>query len=230
MKSANISICEEYGLLSQSKIDKIKAMPKARRERAIGMLELKDRIFMKNLESKFDEVVAEFIKQNELELDWDILSIRKDAIFVINRTIKKERIGKHIVFRPKGKYSHHMYINPYDIYINSDTIDIKGINDEKIILHENGILSLIRMICKCQGEPNPKKSLNDLFSDFVSSYKKRELDYDFYREFNPSSMYRVNLFGNDVLMENIDSDDLLSKTCIDYNYEKIILPMIRMLR
>lgn len=234
IRSANVSICREYGLLPDSTLDKIAAQHKSKRERSIGLIMRKNRDFCNALEAKFDEVMQIFIDQNDLDIDWDIISIRKDAAFVINKEIKKPMVGKHIEFRPKGVYSHHIYLKApkatnIDIYVGN-TIDIKGIGDELLPLHENGIINFINEICKCVGKNDNKKSLNELFADFVLAYKCRELPYEYYREFNVTSKFKVNLFGNEVMMDFIDSDDLLESTDISYNYEKIILPLIRLLR
>jgi len=236
IKSANTSICREFHLLPESTINRIESMHKSKREVKIGLLMKKDKDFSKALESKFDIVMNKFIEQNELDLDWDILSIRKDAAFIINKEINKPLVGTNILFRPKGVYSHHIYLKPdkgkdLDIYVsNDDKIDIKGIGDELIQLHENGIISLIKIICNCMGSANPLKDINELFSDLVLKYKKRELLYDFYREFNQTSKFRLNLYGTETLVDNIDSDELLDLVDITYNYEKVILPLIRLLR
>lgn len=229
MKAANISICKEYNLLPPTTISKIEVLHKSKRERSIGLISQKDKVFARALEDKFNEVVKIFIENNNLDMDWDILGVRKDAVFVINREIKFPSIGENIIFRPKGRYLHHIYLNPYDIYINLDKIDVKGIDDNFLPLHENGILSLLRIISNCMGSDNPKRDINELMSDFVLSYKKRLLDYDFYREFNPNSKFRINLFGNEILLDQID-DEFLPQIDITYNYEKIILPLIRLLR
>lgn len=234
IRAANVSISREYGLLPDSILDKISAQHKSKREKSIGLIMRKNKEFCHALESKFDEVMKIFLEQNNLDLDWDVLSIRKDAAFVINKEIKHPTIGKHIEFRPKGVYSHHIYLKPpntkdLDIYIG-ETIDIKGISDDLLSLHENGMINFIKEICKCMGANDNKKSLNELFADFVLGYKKRELPYDYYREFNVTSKYKVNLYGNEVMMDYIDSDELLDFTDISYNYEKFILPIIRLLR
>lgn len=235
IKSANTSICREYNLLPASLIDKIEGMHKSKREKQIGLIMRKDKDFAKKLEECFDIVMQEFIDQNGLDLDWDIISIRRDAAFVINKEIKKPLVGKHVLFRPKGIYSHHIYLKPpkgkdLDIYVNNDVVDIKGIDDELLKFHEEGMISLIRMICTSMGSSNPSKEINELFSDLVIKYKKRELPYDFYREFNPTSKFKLNLFGTETLVDSIDSDEFLEMCDISYNYEKIILPLIRLLR
>ena len=160
IRSANVSICREYGLLPDSTIDKIAQMHKSKRERSIGLIMQKDKDFCKALESKFDEAMKIFLEQNELDLDWDVLSVRKDAAFIINKEVKHPWVGKNIEFRPKGIYSHHIYIKPLDMYINNETIDIKGIGDELVKLHEDGMLNLIRLICKSMGSEDPKKEIN----------------------------------------------------------------------
>lgn len=235
IKSANTSICREYGLLPASLIDKIEGMHKSKREKEIGLIMRKDKDFTKKLEESFDIVMQQFIDQNELDIDWDIISIRRDAAFVINKEIKKPLVGNHVLFRPKGVYSHHIYLKPpkgkdLDIYVNSDIVDIKGIDDELLPLHKDGMIEFIKLICVSMGSANPDKEVNELFSDFVEKYKKRELPYDFYREFNPTSKFRLNLFGTETLVDGIDSDEFLEMCDITYNYEKIILPLIRLLR
>ena len=234
IRAANVSISREFGLLPESVIDRIASQHKSKRERSIGLIMRKNKEFTKALEDKFDEVMQIFLEQNNLDIDWDVLSIRRDAAFVINKEIKKPFVGKHIEFRPKGVYSHHIYLKAHkakdlDIYVGND-IDIKGISDELLPLHKDGMINFIKEICKCMGVDDNKKSLNELFADFVLAYKKRELPYDYYREFNVTSNYRVNLYGNEVMMEHIDSDEFLEMTDISYNYEKVILPLIRLLR
>lgn len=235
IRAANVSISREYNLLPAKILEKIENEHKYKRERSVGMLMLKDKDFAKALESKFDEVMQIFILQNQLEVDWDILSIRKDAAFVINRDIKYPFVGKNIEFRKKNHYLHHIYLKPkhgkdLDIYVNNDIIDVKGINDDLLPLHEEGIIDLIKLICKCHYSKNPKAEINELFSDLVCAYKKRELPYDYYREFNPNSKFKMDMFGNEVLVDGIDSDDMLELVDISYNYESVILPLIRMLR
>ena len=68
IKSANTSICREYGLLPESIIDKIEAMHKAKREKQIGLLMRKDKVFTKKLEECFDIVMKVFIAQNDLDM------------------------------------------------------------------------------------------------------------------------------------------------------------------
>ena len=149
--------------------------------------------------------------------------------------IKYPFVGKNIEFRKKNHYTHHIYLKPkqgkdLDIYVNDDIVDIKGISDDLLPLHEEGMIELIKLICKCHYSKNPKSEINELFSDLVLAYKKRELPYNYYREFNPNSKFKMNLFGNEVFSDGIDSDEMLELVDITYNYESVILPLIRMLR
>ena len=40
----------------------------------------------------------EFLEANGLDIDVDVLAIRKDAVFVINRPVTKTRMDDHVLF------------------------------------------------------------------------------------------------------------------------------------
>ena len=87
IKTANLSICSEYKLLTEKQIRQIESMPKDKRVRTVGLLERSSKKFAKALEEHFDIVVNQFIEQNGLNKDQDIICIKKDAVFVINKNI-----------------------------------------------------------------------------------------------------------------------------------------------
>lgn len=227
IKSANTSIIKEYELLSLKKVEKIEGMKKQDRVVAIGKEMRKDKSFAKSLEDKFNEVAKLFIENNKLDKDFDIVSIKRDAIFVVNRQITNSVIGNSIKFIPKNTYQAYLYLKPYEFYINDTKIDIKGLNDELIPLHENGIIEFIRdVITICAQTNMDKHKLNLYLSEFVDAYKKKELPFDYYREFANDSKYRYNMLGNMVLMDNINEYHL-DNLDISYNYKTIVLPLIQ---
>lgn len=228
IKSANVSIIEEYGLLDSDKIEKIKKMNKKQRVIYVGKEMRSDKVFSKELERSFDKVVKEFIELNNLDMNYDIVSIKRDAVYVVNREINNSKLGDFINFMPKNKYIAYLYLKPYEFYIKPNyEIDIKGLNDSYIPLHEKGILSFIRDIIKIASNSNlDYEVINKYLSDFVNAYKNRELEFDFYREFNAYSLYNYQNYGNQMFMEEID-ENILESINIDYNYINIILPLIQ---
>ena len=123
VKSANTSLVGYYGLASDNIISKLEKLPKEKREVAVGLLCQKDKQLSKNLNDAFDEIVKEFIIVNHLD-DAEILTIKKDAVFVINRDDIKNDFGP-VVFVPKNRYTDFMKIGNFEFYLNENVTDVK---------------------------------------------------------------------------------------------------------
>ena len=96
-------------------------------------------------------------------------------------------------------------------------------------LHENGIINLFQCVIHiAETTGMNQKEINRFLHDFVDMYKKKELDYDYYREFNVESRYRYQFMGAEMMADQID-ESMLEKVNIEYNYKHIILPLINIL-
>ena len=95
IRAANVSIMEYYGLAPPSTIKRIKAQDKSQREIIVGKLQGKVKGFAHALEDGFNRIVAEFIEANQLDYDTDIVSIKRDAVFVKDRPLNDESLSKH---------------------------------------------------------------------------------------------------------------------------------------
>lgn len=234
IKSANISICREYGLLTEKQLSQIESMPKDKRVRTVGLLERSSKKFAKALEEHFDVAVNQFMDQNGVSKDQDVICIKKDAVFVINKNIVKPNIGEAIHFIRKNTYDSFLRLDRFEFYINNDTVDVKGLQEQQH-LHEDGICHLIKDVVRTASECKMNSSImNEYLSEMVNLYKNHELAIEYYREFNSTSAYRVidtddnEFLFNDISEEYLDEKGY--KLDISYNYINIILPLIRMLR
>lgn len=233
IKSANLSIIKEYNLLSDNKIAKIEKMNKQDRVVFVGKEMAKDKDFSKILEESFNLIIKEFIKLNNLDEEYDVLSIKRDAVFIINKNPLITQLGKYINFIPKNTYTSFIYIKPYEFYFTNNDIEIKGLSknfeDEIKPLHQDGILAFLRDIIDIAANTNMNfRKMNMYLSEFVKAYKKKELPFNYYREFNASSKFKYIMYDNEMLMENID-DTILNNIDIQYNYINIILPLIQLI-
>lgn len=234
IKSANISICKEYGLLTPKQISQIESMEKDKRVRTVGLLERSSKTFAKALEEHFDIAIEQFIKQNNLDRDNDIICIKRDAVFVINKKITKPDIGTSIHFVRKNTYDSFLRLDRFEFYISDDRVDVKGLQ-EKQHLHENGICHLVRDVTRTASECKMDSgAMNEYLSDMVVSYKNHDLAIDYYREFNSTSAYNVIGPDDTRYMFQDASEEYLDEQGytldISYNYINIILPLVRMLR
>lgn len=220
IKSANTSLMSYYNLQPENVITKLASMAKSQREISVGKLMRKDKEFAKALENSFNEIVNEFFEANELSWD-DIVAVKKDAVFVKNHRIKKSEFGA-VHFIPKNQYKHVLLLPKYEIYISDEKIDVKGIPDDKVKLHQDGVLDFIKTSMETADD---YINLQSYFKEYVNAYKKKELDYDHYREFNPESLFRVG--GEYPMLTDSMIEEDMEFLDISYNYINVIIPTIQ---
>ena len=223
IRHANINVSKYYNLFADTKyLDVLDALPKKEREVKFGLLLRENPEYSKSLEEAFNNIVKEFMEVNNLDIDNDIISIKKDAVFVINHKVKTTAFGP-VEFVKKNKY--HAYINfgRLEFYIGDET-DVKGIG-ENYKLHKDGIIFLIEEVIRYLERGY---NVNEFLAEVAELYKKRQMDLSVYRQFDSRCKYLCNIDGNSVLMDDI-SYEMLDECCdISYNYINIIMPLIRM--
>ena len=227
IKSGNTSIMRAFNLCDAKRIAEIESMKKSDRVIAVGNMS-KDPTFAKNLEAGFNTVVKEFIKANELVED-DVIDVYRDAVFVIVKEPKITTIRETCNFVKKNVYQGYIRCGSFEFFIGEDKIDVKGMRDELLEKHQNGILALIREVYDfcVKAQMNPV-----MINTYMKSIVKQYIDLDFvneiYREFNSTSKYKMHYADMTTMEENITDIDL-DNLDISYNYLNIILPLIRVL-
>ena len=226
--SGNTSMMYHYNLAPKPVIDKLAAMNKQDRVVAIGKLMKKDKEFSKKLEASFNSIAQDFVEINEIPRE-NIISIKRDAVYVLNRDIKFSTFGQYVEFVPKNQYTGWLYIKPYEFYFKDDsTIDVKGLSDNLIPKHEHGMLAFLSdLFDTCRASNMGKGDINQFMAEFSENYKFRRLKDDFYREFNQKSLYRLVYPDiGEMLTESFPERDL-EYVDISYNYLNIIIKAIK---
>lgn len=227
IRHAQINIMKYYKLYPDiGLLDVYDALPKEKREVKCGLLLKKYPELAKNLEKGFNDIVYEFLTANGLDKHMDIVSIKKDAVFVINKPVTKTTFGP-VEFVPKNKYHGYINIGNIEFYVGDRKIDVKGIGD-RWIYHENGILVIIKDLIDILESDATIAELNKYLNDLCKYYKSKELNVAVYREFNSRSRYKCVMNGTTVELENISYEDLDQYCDISYNYINIILPLVRL--
>ena len=227
MKSAGISIIESKELLSEEEIELLKSMPKELRNVKIGNLQKHNKDLVKKLNEGFTEYRKMFIEANDLDIN-DIISIKKDAIFTTKRCNEKE--FDKVRFDEKNIYTSYYYFkNGIEIYYNRNKMDVKGINDDKIKEHKKYFGSFINRFC-FMGETSSLSNRIKFLNEFTYMYKTRNLNVNYYREFNANSLFRSfdTLTGLDVALTKIGKLKP-EEVDIKYNFFNYLVPMINML-
>ena len=227
IKSAGLSLAKEFKYLSDNVINKLENMSKSERNRMMGIMKINNKQLVKNENTALIEARKKFIKLNELDIE-DIISIKKDAIFV-HKNCRELKFGE-IEFVPKNIYSSYMMINNIEFYYNKNHLDIKGINDNLLKLHNDYMLLFFKKFM-CLYAVGKTNELIDFLTGFVYKYKTRNLDKEYYREFNALSMFKLNTktsFGTEYLINYID-DENFNSIDIGYNFFKYLIPLTVML-
>lgn len=229
MADGGFSLIQEFKLLPEDIIEELKEnYDKQSRHIAVGKLLAKDKKLSKNLMDSFIEARRLFFESNNLQEE-NILSIKKDAIFVVNTNIKNTTFGDYINFRPKNKYSSYIYLNGKEFLYSiwDDRIDVKGLSNI-----EHPLVDSIKYFLNIN-EKLTKQVLFRELKKFRSNYLQKELDLDIYRELNnkyfENEMYSFklkNIFKQFDMRVDTVSDDLVEYIDISYNYINYIVPLI----
>lgn len=226
MESAGLSILKEYKLVTNKELTRLESLSKKELVRAIGIMQIDNKTLAEKIKNGFVESRRKLFEANELQ-DSHILSIKKDAIFTRDKFCKYEEFG-NIKFRVKNKYTSFLQLNEIEFFYNemTDILDVKGISDELLHLHENGMIKIIKDVLNWASRLDEKTLILKL-QKLVTDYKEGNLNPDAYREFNKVSLFKFNTklaFCGNVYSNEIDNlGDTVDKS---YNFMKFIVPLI----
>lgn len=226
MKSGGFNILISYNALSSEMIERLKAMDKVKRNIIIGKMQRENKELTKILNEGFTEYRRRFFEANMIN-DMNILAIRKDAIFTVNAKVKQKSF-ENIVFSSKNRYSSYYLLNNMQFLYSKarNIVDIKGIDDEVLKLHENYMISFMKKLFSLNEVSN--KAACDYLYKFADDYRNRKLKKGFYRELNFDSKFRIQnhyIGGYGVVGEIVKKKDI----DIMYNYNTYIRPLINYL-
>ena len=142
---------------------------------------------------------------------------------VKKETIKKEDYNEEeeeheVIEQPKLDFNKNKVD---DNNINEiEKIDVKGIDDEKLIRHQEYMINFLCIIF----EMIQSSSITDVIQyiiQFSEKYKSRELPTGYYREFNADSAYRITINGCNYITDFVSEEE--SKYLnISVNYSFIV--------
>ena len=223
MKEAGFSLTKEFQLLDKKIIEKLEKYKKDKRKVELGKIQRDDKDYRDNLKQAFAYARKLFIESNDLE-DHDIISIKKDALF-IHKKCKNQQFGNHIIFRPKNIYTSYIQLpKKMEFYYNYEKLDVKGMNDENIALHEDYMIKFIKSFF-LKMETESEEDVIKFTRRFIDKYKRKELEVGYYRTFDYRSIIEVTT-EDDVLYKDY-WEDKKEDIDISYNYMNILLKLIQ---
>lgn len=223
MREAGFSIIKERKLLPQNQIDEIAKIPdKKMRHIEVGKVQRGNKTLREELARGFKDFRVWFGEANQLTDD-DVLSVKKDAIFVKKFCYNTE-YGDHIRFVEKNTYTAFMQFGSFEFYLKDNGLDVKGIQNDNLELHETGLLSIIYKFMKMMSQYEEKEATKYIVK-VMNDYKYYQLPVECYREFNSVNGYRIWQNDNETVVKDV-GESYKDQLIIDYNYVNILVPLL----
>ncbi len=218
MRQSNISVLRYKGIINDEEFDYYSNLPKLERQIKIGLLQKEDPNLARIITDTMKELRNQFIIENNLNVS-NVISIKNDAFFLLPPFPNKTIISNNIEFRAKNTYTSYYLFNrdipgpKIECYYylnrlaNEEILDIKGISDNVIPLHENYFIDLLKTVFY-SAETEPREETIRLLTTIYESYITRNMDIEYYREFNAESKYRLSVGGLYYTADIIDKKDI----------------------
>ena len=224
ISKANINILLYKNYIDKDMYNLLYNMEKMDREVYIGkMMKLYPEV-QTILSDGICEMRNIFVKTNNIQ-DSDILSIKNDAIFVIDKIAHTTQFS-NVEFRLSNTYTSYIKLLKYEVYYcrdiinNIECIDVKGINDNTLLLHQNYMISFICEVLNGLESGN-LKDLFSYFDIFFNNYINMKLDIGYYREFNPESKFVTKQINGTRYVFDVANEE--HRMLIDNSYNLNIL-------
>lgn len=215
IKSAGMNILFDSGYFNEEQYNKLKNTSKYERNVIIGKMLRNNKRMNEVLMNGFKIARKIFIESNNLN-DSDILSIKKDAIFVIGKKCNNLKISKNVRFVESKEYDNYINILDKEHYINlyKNEMDIKGYSSEVKEHHKN---YLFKFLTECLWE-DKKKDKTDLYKKlliFKDNLITNNLPMGYYKDIIENKyiieMDSMEMYVEDDLEEDIKAEYLSYK-------------------
>lgn len=213
IRQANINVLYDIGVIDYEYYMKLSKLPKIERQIEIGLAIRNNKDLDVKLKDGITMYRKRFLEDNNID-DMDILSIKNDAIFLINKipTVTKYN---NVEFIQKNQYSSYMKVfGNLEVYFKSDMVngniilDVKGISDNNLKLHEEYMCTWLANTLFDLEVGDIEVVLKNI-QDFYISYINRTLPLGYYRSFDSFSCYYL-IYGLDrtFAIMNIEDKDV----------------------
>jgi hypothetical protein len=225
MKEAGFSIIKEKKLLPQETIDKLsKIKEKQKRTVEIGKLERGNKALKKGKSDGFKHYRELFGEANGLN-DEDVLSIKKDALFV-KKFCYYTKFDNYIEFVEKNVYRAFMQFGPFEFYLGDNGVDVKGLVDDNVDKHKDGMMVVIKKVMELLSTYDDVKAIKYVVK-IIDQYKSFKLPVDYYREFNSTSGYRIIQLDQEQIVHDV-GESYKTNLIIDYNFVNVLVPLLNL--
>lgn len=240
IEKCNINILYNAGVIDIDTYNKLYNAEKHYREVWVGNNILKNNgTNNKILSDGITEARRRFFELLHLE-DNDIISIRKDSIFFIDREsrfngdaiVEIPFIKSSIRFKQKGIYTSFYKLKRRLVVLyntgrfsSREILSVAGISDESLRLHDKYFSDFLKALFQTAELKGTVEAIN-LLKIFYLNYINLRLDVGYYREYNAQSRFRINqysLYPNQDFLLEYASEESKNRGEINISYNESIL-------
>ena len=225
IQKANINVLYTKGIIDKSTYDFLYNSERMVRQVYVGKLQ-KDKAVVDALKSDIIESKRQLFQANDIK-DYEVLSIKNDAVFLLNRIPSHLDFG-FIHFIPKNVYTGFYKVKNMEMYYyyneidKKEYLDIKGISDQSLLPHANYFYQFLKDLFYTVQIQGVEYALR-MLKDFYMQYIQLQLNINYYRRFDIDSSYhfKVQTFLGTGFSSNDASED--QKPLIDISNNLHIL-------
>lgn len=194
ISKANINILYSAGAITENEYNRYYTMDSSDRYIHIGLLQKGDPRITKLLQEGILEAKRKIFEANDIQ-NHEVLSIKNDAIFIINKELPYIKFD-NIEFKYKNLYTSFYRLNRiefyyyYDMVYKKEQMDVKGISDMNITLHENYFIDFLLSLFESAQMDSIENTIS-LLKNFYLDYINLRLDINYYRRLDSSSIYDI---------------------------------------
>ena len=144
ISKANINVLYSKKAIDKDTYDYLYNANRDTRQVYIGKLQKENKEIATILKEGIIEAKKWLFETNNIN-DYEVLSIKNDAVFIINRVLNYTQFGL-IEFKCKNKYTSFYKLNNleayylFDSFSKNEELEIKGISDNVLLFHKNYML------------------------------------------------------------------------------------------
>lgn len=212
ISKANLNVLYYKGIVTPEQYSHLYNASRGEREVYFGNLQRNNKEISNALADGIAEFRKRFIEANNIQ-EHNILSVKNDSFFLID-IVPKITVFDNVEFKFKNTYTSYYKLSDLEVYYYLDVIndkeyiDIKGINDSKLPLHQNGMILFLCNIFDLLQTGSIEEAISEITS-FYNNYVQLALPLEYYREFNADSCFRVSSsMGTEYLFDTIEHKNL----------------------
>lgn len=214
IKSAGLNILYNRGYVDKEEYEMLLSMPKLERNVIIGKWLRDNPEINAVMMNEFVRIRKIFFEMNEISDD-EILSIKKDAIFIVDRELTNLKFENY-EFTCREEFTDYIFMDKKEYYYNkyTDELEVKGFPKEVKEFQQEYFFKLIKKLLKLGKD---KKEIFRTLIEFKTDFLERTLPKQYYRSV-ATNLYPFKLATLTRYMEEIP-DELICEVDISANLQ-----------